>query len=67
MEKFFFSILTLLFNFCSPKTESTKFQKQPPLPDTEFVLAVQKQDDFTNDGIEIEAIKSGDSGLSNNC
>jgi hypothetical protein len=66
--------LFLLFTFvaisiysCSPKIGSTITAKQPPLSDTDFVLVLQQQDDFTNDGIEVGSIKSGDNGLSTNC
>lgn len=40
---------------------------QPPLPDTAFVLVLQTDDAFTNDGIEIGTIKSGDNRLLTNC
>lgn len=52
---------------CSTKIGSTITSKQPPLSDTVFVLVLQQQDNFSNDGIEIGLIKSGDNGLSTNC
>jgi hypothetical protein len=68
MERLFYlAILTTFIYSCSPKIGSTITSKQPPLPDTAFVLVLQEQDDFINDGIEIGTIKSGDNGLSNNC
>lgn len=68
MERLFHLIfITLAFYSCSPKIGSTIISTQPALSDTEFVLVLQEQDDFVNDGIEIGTIKSGDNGLSNNC
>ena len=64
---FYFSFLTTVIYSCSPKIGSTITSKQTPLSDTAFVLVLQQQDDFTNDGIEIGSIKSGDNGLSTNC
>ena len=52
---------------CSPKIGTTITSKQEPLSDNNFVLVLQEQDDFNNDGIEIGIIKSGDNGLSTNC
>lgn len=60
------SIIVLLYS-CSPKIGSTIIVQRPALPDTAFVLVLQLQDDFINDGIEIGRIKSGDNGLSKNC
>ncbi|MDP4252257.1 MAG: hypothetical protein Q8918_19335 [Bacteroidota bacterium] len=60
-------IFTAIFYSCSPKLASTISSKQPPLPDNAFVLVLQKEDSFTNDGIEIGTIHSGDNGLSANC
>jgi hypothetical protein len=64
---FHFAFLTTLIFSCSPKIGSTITSKQTPLSDTDFVLVLQQQDDFINDGIEIGSIKSGDNGLSTNC
>lgn len=64
---FYFAFFTVLFYSCSPKIGSTISSKQPPLSDTDFVLVLQQQDDFTNDGIEVGTIKSADNGLSTNC
>lgn len=64
---FYFAFLTISIYSCSPKIGSTIISKQIPLSDTDFVLVLQQQDDFTNDGIEIGSIKSGDNGLSTNC
>ena len=64
---FHFAFLATLIYSCSPKIGSTITSKQTPLSDTDFVLVLQQQDDFTNDGIEIGSIKSGDNGLSTNC
>ena len=64
---FYFALLAILIDSCSPKIGSTITSKQPPLSDTDFVLVLQQQDEFTNDGIEIGTIKSGDNGLSTNC
>ncbi|WP_462250002.1 DUF922 domain-containing protein [Ferruginibacter sp.] len=59
--------LTTLFFSCSPKIGSTISNKQPALADSEFVLILQKEDSFINDGIEIGNIKSNDYGFSSNC
>lgn len=64
---FYFAFITAILHSCSPKIGSVVTSKQPPLPDTAFVLVLQQQDAFTNDGIEIGSIKSGDNGLSTNC
>lgn len=64
---FYLAFFTILIYSCSPKIGSTITSKQPPLSDTDFVLVLQQQDDFTNDGIEVGSIKSGDNGLSTNC
>lgn len=64
---FYFAFVTTLFYSCSPKIGSTIISKQVPLSDRDFVLVLQQQDNFTNDGIEIGSIKSGDNGLSTNC
>lgn len=64
---FYIAFLTTVIYSCSPKIGSTITSKQTPLSDTAFVLVLQQQDDFTNDGIEIGSIKSGDNGLSTNC
>lgn len=64
---FHFAFLATLIYSCSPKIGSTITSKQTPLSDTDFVLVLQQQDDFINDGIEIGSIKSGDNGLSTNC
>jgi len=63
----YFAFLATIIYSCSPKIGSTITSKQTPLSDTDFVLVLQQQDDFTNDGIEIGTIKSGDNGLSTNC
>ncbi len=64
---FYFAFLSSLLYSCSPKIGSTISSKQPPLADTDFVLVLQQLDNFTNDGIEVGSIKSGDNGLSTNC
>ncbi|MDB5221447.1 MAG: hypothetical protein JWN83_114 [Chitinophagaceae bacterium] len=64
---FYFAFLTTIFYSCSPKIGSTITSRQAPLSDTDFVLVLQQQDNFINDGIEIGSIKSGDNGLSTNC
>ncbi|MBA3674828.1 MAG: hypothetical protein H0W75_07715 [Chitinophagaceae bacterium] len=63
---FYFAFLTFIYS-CSPKIGSTIFSKQPPLSDKDFVLVLQQQDNFNNDGVEVGTIKSGDNGLSTNC
>lgn len=61
-------LLGIFLYSCSPKIGSVISSKQPPLSDTDFVLALQLQDDFNNsDGIEVGTIKSTDNGLSANC
>ncbi len=60
---FFISILYS----CSPKIGSEIIAKQAALADTAFVLVLQKEDNFINDGVEIGTIKSVDNGLSTNC
>ncbi len=68
MKFFFYSVtLTALFFSCSPKIGSTINNKQSALDDNEFVLVLQKEGSFINDGIEIGSIKSGDNGFSSNC
>ena len=67
MKLFLFALFFTLFFSCSPKMGSTIISKQKPLSNQEFVLILQKEDDFYNDGIEIGTIKSGDNGLSVNC
>ncbi|MEO6329399.1 MAG: hypothetical protein ABIO55_10715 [Ginsengibacter sp.] len=64
---FYIALLTIVIYWCSPKIGSKITSKQTPLSDPDFVLVLQQQDDFTNDGIEIGSIKSGDNGLSTNC
>ncbi len=64
---FYFAFLILFIYSCSPKIGSTISSKQVPLSDSNFVLVLQQQDDFNNDGIEVDSIKSGDNGLSTNC
>jgi hypothetical protein len=64
---FQFTFLTTLICSCSPKIGSSIHSKQLPLPENEVVLVLQKEDAFTNDGIEIGSIKSGDNGFSTNC
>ena len=52
-------LLATLFASCSPKISSTIGSRQTSLSDNEFVLVLQKEDPFNNDGI--------DNGLSTNC
>ena len=52
---------------CSPNIGSYILNKQTPLNDNEYILVLQKEDSFNNDGIEIGSIKSGDNGFSSNC
>ncbi len=59
--------LTTLFYSCSPKIGSIINSKQIPLSENDFVLVLQKDDSFNNDGKEIGTIKSGDNGFSINC
>ncbi|HMI78622.1 MAG TPA: hypothetical protein VK484_07500 [Ferruginibacter sp.] len=68
MKTFFYPpILTVLLYACAPKIGSTINNKQLPLSDNEFVLVLQKEDNFSNDGIEIGSIRSADNGFSSNC
>ena len=60
-------ILTTFIFSCSPKMGSSISNKQPALTNNEYVLVLQKEDIFNNDGIEIGNIKSGDNGFSSNC
>lgn len=60
-------ILTTFIFSCSPKMGSSISNKQPVLINNEYVLVLQKEDIFNNDGIEIGNIKSGDNGFSSNC
>jgi hypothetical protein len=63
-----FTFFAISIYSCSLKIGSTITSKQPPLSDTDFVLVLQQQDDFTNDGIEVGTIKSKDKvGLSTFC
>ncbi len=64
---FYFFLLIDLLSACSAKIGSQINSKQPALADTSFVLVLQKEDNFINDGIAIGSIKSGDNGLSINC
>ncbi len=64
---FSFLILTVVIHSCSPKIGSTIINKQPTLIGNEFVLVLQKEDSFNNDGIEIGSIRSGDNGFSSGC
>lgn len=66
-QLFYFALLTTFIYSCSPKIGSTISSKQTALSETDFVLVLQQQDDFNNDGIEVGSIKSGDNGLSTNC
>ncbi len=59
-------LITLLFA-CSPKMGSTIMRSQPALADSDFILVLQKEDAFKNDGIEIGSISSTDNGFSTNC
>lgn len=52
---------------CSPKMKAKVNQPHPPLPENTPVVILQKEDNFTNDGIEIGTIKAGEKGLSANC
>lgn len=66
-QLFYFAFLTILIFSCSPKIGSTIIAKQTPLSDTDFVLVLQQQDEYINDGTKVGTIKSGDNGLSTNC
>jgi hypothetical protein len=67
-QSFFFVVVLALIYSCVPKIASVITVKQTPLAtDTAFVLVLQQQDEFKNDGIEIGTIKSGDNGFSTNC
>ncbi len=68
MKFLFYSVIfTTLISSCSPKIGSSISNKQPALANNEFVLVLQKEDSFNNDGIEIGSIKSGDNGFSSGC
>lgn len=68
MKYLLFPILSTIFIFsCSPNIGSTVSNKQTAFTNNEFVLVLQQEDDFKNDGIEIGSIKSGDNGFSSNC
>lgn len=64
---FYLAFLTTIIYSCLPKIGSIISSKQPPLSDKDFVLVLQQQDNFNNDGIEVGTIKSGDNGLVTNC
>ena len=68
MKFLFYSVVLATFCYaCSPKISSTITNKQPALGEDEFVLVLQKEDNFNNDGIEIGRIRSGDNGMSSGC
>jgi len=62
-----FALLSAMVESCAPKFSSTINTKQPPLAQTDYVLVLQREDQFTNDGIEIGTISAGDNGFSVNC
>ncbi len=64
---FTISIISVLLFSCSPKIGSTIFKKLPPLTTQDYVIVLQIEDSFTNNGTEIGTIKSGDNGFSSNC
>jgi hypothetical protein len=61
-----FLVFTVLLS-CSPKIKAVVNEKDASIAPTDFVVVLQKEDAFVNDGKEIGIIKSGDSGFSANC
>lgn len=60
-------ISSIFLNSCSPKITSTIISKQDPISDNAYILVLNKDDDFENDGIKIGTIKSTDKGFSTHC
>jgi hypothetical protein len=65
--RYFSIVLIILISSCSPKFGSTITSKQTPLTDTDFILVLQLNDKFINDGVEVGTIKAGDNGFSTSC
>jgi hypothetical protein len=64
---FYLCCLAIFISACAPKIGSRIAAPQTPLSDTDYVLVLQQEDTFSNDGIEVGTIKSGDNGFSTNC
>lgn len=60
-------LFAISFYSCSPKFGSAIQSKQPLLPQDEYILVLQREDVFVNDGIEVGTISVGDNGFSVNC
>ncbi|WP_140485982.1 hypothetical protein [Flavobacterium sp. GSA192] len=57
----------IILNSCSPRITPTIISKQNPISDDTYILVLNKDDDFKNDGIQIGTIKSTDKGFSTHC
>lgn len=57
----------IFLNSCSPKISSTIISKQNPISDNDYILILNQDDDFENDGIKVGTIKSTDKGFSTHC
>ncbi len=64
---FYCFFVLLLLTGCAPKIKSSLSNQQAALADSSFVLVLQVEDPFNNDGIEIGDFKTGDKGFSINC
>lgn len=60
-------ISSIILNSCSPKITPKIISKQNPISDSEYILVLNKDDYFENDGIKIGTIKSTDKGFSTHC
>ncbi len=60
-------IIFVLGSSCAPKLKSTITNPQENLASNDFVLVLDIQDPFENDGIKVGTIKASDNGFSSNC
>ncbi|MBC7687631.1 MAG: hypothetical protein H7211_05575 [Aquabacterium sp.] len=60
-------MLSALVYSCAQKISILVILKQLPLAPGQFVLVLQQQDQFINDGIEPGTIIAGNNGFSTNC
>lgn len=57
----------IILNSCSPKITSIILSKQNPISENAYILVLNEDDHFENDGIKIGTIKSTDKGFSTHC
>ncbi len=62
-----FLFSSLLFSACTPKIITKISNSHPPLANNAYVVVLQKEDSFVNNGIELGTIKIGEKGFTKNC